>query len=204
MHLRTSTYCLVSCETHLPIRISFFAGSLVVARDPRLQFMNKDETRKIGGKDIWNISSKKVRDVAPHRSWTPEKSVRLFRLTLCIAKDIEVPATSCAVEPKNLFLTKACLQKSLKGRSQGMQNPTNNTVIESQNTRLEGTLRITWSNPSWQNNGLDKMAQHPVQLNLTGVQCWGFHHFPGEIILVTHCPRSEQFSSCVQSESSQE
>lgn len=49
MHLRTSTYCLVSCETHLPIRISFFAGSLVIARDPRLQFMNKDETRKIGG-----------------------------------------------------------------------------------------------------------------------------------------------------------
>jgi len=36
----------------------------------------------------------------------------------------------------------------------------------SQKTRLEGTSRIIWSSLSWQKHGLDKVAQHPVQLNL--------------------------------------
>lgn len=30
-------------------------------------------------------------------------------------------------------------------------------------------------------SSLDMMAQHPVQLNLTGVCHWGIHHCPGEI-----------------------
>lgn len=35
-------------------------------------------------------------------------------------------------------------------------------VIKSQNTGLERTSRITWSNLSWQNHSVDKMAQHPT------------------------------------------
>ena len=76
--------------------------------------------------------------------------------------------------------------------------------MESQNTRLEGASRIIWSKLSWQKHNLDKTAQNSVQLNLISVQCWGIHHFPGEIIPMADCSHSEKFPSCVQLESPQE
>lgn len=52
----------------------------------------------------------------------------------------------------------------------------------SQNTRLKGTSRSIWSKLSWQQQGLEKMDQHSVQLNLKIVPCWQIHPFSGEII----------------------
>ena len=69
-----------------------------------------------------------------------------------------------------------CSQQEWDSRSKIKQ-----VIIESQNTRLEGTSRIIWSNLSWQKQGLDKMAQHPVQLNLKPVQCWRIHHILGRL-----------------------
>ncbi|KAK4828564.1 hypothetical protein QYF61_027533 [Mycteria americana] len=80
----------------------------------------------------------------------------------------------------------------------------NRILVPVQNTRLEGTSRIIWSNLSLQKHGVDKMAQHPVQLNLESVQCWGIHHFPGEIIPMANFSHCEKFSSCVQLESPQD
>lgn len=51
----------------------------------------------------------------------------------------------------------------------------------------KGTPRIIWSYLSWQNLCLDKLAQDPVQLNLTLAQCWGIHCFSGEIIPLADC-----------------
>lgn len=64
---------------------------------------------------------------------------------------------------------------------------------KTQNTRLEGTLKIIWSNFAWQKHGLDKVAQHSVQLDLKKVQCWRTHHFPWEIISVADCSHCENF-----------
>lgn len=47
------------------------------------------------------------------------------------------------------------------------------SIIESQNSRLERTSRIFWADLSWENHREDDMAQHPVELNLKHVQCWG-------------------------------
>lgn len=35
---------------------------------------------------------------------------------------------------------------------------------------------------SWQKHGLDKVAQHLVQLNLKSFQSWGIYHSPGQFI----------------------
>lgn len=59
---------------------------------------------------------------------------------------------------------------------------TDSVYFQSQNTSLEETLRIIWSNPSGQKLSLDRLAQNPVQLNLTSIRCWVLHRFPGEII----------------------
>lgn len=70
--------------------------------------------------------------------------------------------------------------------------------IKSQSTGWKGTSMIIWCNLSWQKqDGLDKMVQHHVQLNLTSIWLWGLHHFPGEVFLKADCSHCEKFSSCV-------
>lgn len=51
----------------------------------------------------------------------------------------------------------------------------------------KGTSGILWYKFSWQKHNPDKMAQHPVQLNLGNVLHWGIHHFPGKIIPKDRC-----------------
>ncbi|XP_042662251.1 uncharacterized protein LOC116960958 [Tyto alba] len=59
-------------------------------------------------------------------------------------------------------------------------------ITESQGGRdLEDQL----VQPSLAKASLDKVAQHPVQLNLKSVRCWGIHHCPGEIIPAADCSR---------------
>ena len=64
--------------------------------------------------------------------------------------------------------------------------------------------RDIWSKLSWQKNGLDKMAQCPVQPNLKSIWCWGIRYLAGEIIPMADCSHCEKISSCVQAESPQE
>ena len=45
-------------------------------------------------------------------------------------------------------------------------------------------LRNHLVQPFWEEHSLDKMAQHPVQTTLEGVQRGRVNHFPGEIIPV--------------------
>lgn len=48
---------------------------------------------------------------------------------------------------------------------------------------------IILSNLSWQKHTLDNMD--PVQLDLKCVQCWGIHHFLGDIIPKVDCSHCE-------------
>lgn len=76
-----------------------------------------------------------------------------------------------------------------------------NTIL-SQNHRLLG-LKVSHgsSGPNFLGkSSLNKMAQHPFQLNLRSVQWCGNHHFHWEISPMADCTRYEEFSSCVQSE----
>lgn len=57
---------------------------------------------------------------------------------------------------------------------------------------LERTSRIILSSLSWQKCGLDKMAQHHVQLDLKSAQCWGIYNFPMEIMPMADCSHCEQ------------
>lgn len=62
---------------------------------------------------------------------------------------------------------------------------------------LKVTSRIIWLELSWQKHSLDKMAQHPAQLNLRNAQSWAFlPHLP--ILTVAEGSHSESVSSCVQ------
>lgn len=67
----------------------------------------------------------------------------------------------------------------------------------SQNTRLEDTSRIIWPSLPWKKHSLDKMAQDPLQLYLTSIQCWGIQKFPGKIIPSADCSYYEKISSHV-------
>lgn len=67
----------------------------------------------------------------------------------------------------------------------------------------KGTSMIIWSNLCCQNPSLGKVVQHPVQLNLKIVQCWGIHPFSGDIEPVADCSHCEKLSFSVQLESPQ-
>lgn len=74
----------------------------------------------------------------------------------------------------------------------------------SQDTRLEETSRIIWLSLSWKKHNLDKMAQDPLQLYHTSIQCWGIQQFHGKIIPSADCSYCEKISSHVPLEYPQE
>lgn len=80
---------------------------------------------------------------------------------------------------------------------------------------MEGISGIIWSNLSWHKHHIDKMARHPVLLNLKNIQCWEIQHlsfgdcFNGSLFslqnifllcLIRVCPECAQFvpvTSCL-------
>lgn len=61
--------------------------------------------------------------------------------------------------------------------------------------------KIILSSLSWWKQGLDKMAQPLVLVNLIFYQCWWIHHFPGDITPMAYLSNCEKVSACVWQES---
>lgn len=55
-------------------------------------------------------------------------------------------------------------------------------ILQSWNTRLEKTSRTIWFKFPWQKHSLDKMAQHPVQMNCKSIQHLGIQCFHGRLL----------------------